>query len=129
MIQRNKHLVPLAAALLLCLNLALGDRWYGKHHEICQPLLIPNFPVNLHKCQRRVIPLKQCVGTCLSKDNFDADGKTSCTCCKPVKSSDVTVQLFCWKNGGYVVAHHAMKQHDECACAPCVNGRKRSIEF
>ena len=111
-------------------GLVLGDRWYGNHHEICTPIIVKDFAVSVPKCTQRNIPLKQCVGTCLSKDNFDGDGKTSCTCCKPVRSNDVTVQLYCLnKKNHIVIANHVMKQHEECACAPCVNGKKRDIKF
>jgi len=75
-------------------------------------------PIRLIGCEVRRVPLKQCTGVCMGTDH-PAAKISKCTCCTPLTTSDVMVDVICQRGSEFGVVQHKLKQHETCSCLPC----------
>jgi hypothetical protein len=90
-----------------------------QNKEICVPRTA-NVEIKLVGCVIRRAPLKQCSGTCISTDS-PFNGQRKCTCCTPIKTKVVKVDVHCQRvgDGAWGIVIHELKEHDQCSCLPC----------
>lgn len=88
----------------------------------CKPKVV-GIDIVVPTCQKTRISVKQCVGTCLSYSV--PDGKTglmksTCNCCKAIKTSIIRVELYCQtSSNGYKLQSHDIRTAEDCSCLPC----------
>lgn len=86
--------------------------------EVCEPRTA-NVEIKLFGCYVRRAPLQQCTGACSSTDS-PHKGERKCTCCTPVKTKAVNVDVVCKVgNGKYGIVKHKVLEHEICSCLPC----------
>ena len=83
------------------------------------------FTVKVTGCEEHNVTINTCLGTCLSKSTPTGPNHeqvVSCTCCEPIKTENVDVELWCddKNNPSKRIKYlHTIETATECACTSC----------
>ncbi|KAJ7357834.1 Gremlin 2, DAN BMP antagonist [Desmophyllum pertusum] len=83
------------------------------------------FTVKVTGCEERKVTINTCLGTCLSMSTPTGPNNEqvkSCTCCQPIKTENVDVELWCDDKNNpskRIKYFHKIETTTECACASC----------